>query len=230
MADQRSGDENKLTIYPCTIDKQGKVTENYSSEDSYTVTLNPSSYTQSKGISYNKSNIPGGVESDTKFNSVKPKTLNFQIIIDGTGVVPDQKKQDFDTQLERLNKVIYTYKGDKHEPNHVLVLWGELKFHGRLESMNIDYTLFDPAGKPLRAEISLSFVSFLTATEAALKKNRNSPDLSHLVTVNAGDTIGLLCQRIYGDAAYYPQVARVNNITNFRHLQPGTTIHFPPVR
>ena len=50
------------------------------------------------------------------------------------------------------------------------------------------------------------------------------------VTVNAGDRIDLLCQRIYGDAGYYPQVARVNNITNFRELEPGTTLHFPPVR
>jgi LysM repeat protein len=230
MADQAPVEENKLTIYPCTIDTQGKVTEEYRSKDSYTVTLNPANYKENKVIRYSRRKTLGGVDDDPAFSRIQSKTLDFQIVIDGTGVVPDQKNQDFETLLRRLNNVIYKYKGDKHEPNHVLVLWGELRFYGRLESMKIDYTLFDPAGKPLRAKVSLSFISFLTPKEAALKKKNSSSDLSHLITVKAGDTLWQLCHRIYGDAGYYQQVARYNNITNFRYLKPGTMLHFPPVR
>ena len=105
-----------------------------------------------------------------------------------------------------------------------------MKFFGRLESMSLDYTLFTHEGAPLRAEISLSFVSSKPGKEEALKTNKKSPDMTHIVTVKAGDTVPHLCYRIYGDSAYYKQVARFNNITNFRDIKPGVTLHFPPLR
>ncbi len=53
--------------------------------------------------------------------------------------------------------IVYKYDGSNHEPNHVRVLWGNLIFFGRLESMSVEYTLFKPGGEPLRAKIKLSF-------------------------------------------------------------------------
>ena len=96
--------------------------------------------------------------------------------------------------------------------------------------MTINYTLFAPGGTPLRAEVSMSFASSVTAKEEALRKNASSPDMTHIVTIKAGDTVPQLCNRIYGDGAYYLEVARINNITNFRDIKPGTTLNFPPLR
>jgi len=39
----------------------------------------------------------------------------------------------------------------------------------------------------------------------------------------------LMCQTIYDSPAYYLQVARFNNLVDFRNLEPGTEIIFPPV-
>jgi nucleoid-associated protein YgaU len=47
--------------------------------------------------------------------------------------------------------------------------------------------------------------------------------------VKAGDTLPLMTEEIYGDDKYYLEVARINNITSFRQLQPGTEIFFPPI-
>jgi nucleoid-associated protein YgaU len=69
----------------------------------------------------------------------------------------------------------------------------------------------------------------MSKEEESLKANRSSPDLSHTVEVQAGDTLPLLCHRIYKDAAYYPEVARANNIVDFRTLKPGLRLHFPPL-
>ena len=44
-----------------------------------------------------------------------------------------------------------------------------------------------------------------------------------------GDTLPLLCDRIYSDPSYYPDVARFNNLSDFRRLQPGQRLHFPPL-
>ena len=218
----------KLTISPCVIDPGGKVTVKESTK--FEVMLNPASYKQNESIAYNKKKAIGQVESDPNFSGINPKKLDFSIIIDGTGVVADASKDDVKTQIDQLNDIVYKYKGDNHEPNHVRLLWGSLIFFGRLESMTINYTLFAPGGTPLRAEVTLSFSSFLTAKEEALLTNKKSPDMTHVVTIKAGDTVPHLCYRIYGDGAYYMQVARINNITNFRDIKPGTTLHFPPLR
>ena len=220
----------KLTITPCTVDKKGNVSED--SGKKFEVMLNPASYKQNLSISYNQEKTLGQYESDQNFSAVNSQKLDFSIILDGTGVVatPKPDKPDVKSQIDQLCDVVYNYQSNKHEPNHLKVLWGSLIFYGRLESMAIDYTLFKPDGAPLRAEISLSFTSFTTGKEEALKANKNSPDMTHIVRFKAGDTIPHLCYQIYGEGAYYQQVARVNNITNFRSIKPGTILRFPPLR
>ena len=133
------------------------------------------------------------------------------------------------SQVAQLTKVVYRYVGEKHEPPHVRLLWGSLIFFGRLESMSTQYTLFKPSGEPLRAKVDLSFVGAMSKKEGELVSNRSSPDLSHRVLVREGDTLPLLCDRIYGDPGYYIDVARFNSLTDFRRLEPGRELRFPPL-
>ena len=86
------------------------------------------------------------------------------------------------------------------------------------------------SGEPLRAKIKLAFSGFMSKEEEALRANRSSPDLSHLIEVKAGDTLPMLCYRVYKDCSYYLEVAKVNDITNFRDIKPGSKLHFPPLR
>ncbi len=224
------GVKKKLKISPCTVDASGNITVDKGT--SFEVMLNPSSYKQSYSIVYNKKEAIGQLGSDTKFSGIKPETVNFEFVIDGTGVVelPIFSSSDVKTQVKELTDIVHKYDGKKHEPNHIQVLWGSLIFYGRLESMSVDYTLFKPSGKPLRAKIELTFSEFQSKEEEGLRANKSSPDLSHLIEVKAGDTLPLLCYRVYKDSSYYPEVAKINNITNFRDIKPGSKLHFPPLR
>jgi len=47
--------------------------------------------------------------------------------------------------------------------------------------------------------------------------------------VAPGDSLPLMCYRIYGDSRYYIQIAKFNRLNDFRNLQPGTRISFPPL-
>ena len=230
MGGMSAGAKKKLKISPCTVDDSGNVSVDDGS--SFEVMLNPSSYSHSYSISYNKKEAMGQLGSDTKFSGVKPEKVNFDIIIDGTGVVDlgDAEAPDVKQQVNALTDIVYKYDGGNHEPNHVRILWGSLIFFGRLESMSVEYTLFKPGGEPLRAKIKLAFSGFMSKEEEALRANRSSPDLSHLIEFKAGDTLPSLCYRVYKDCSYYLEVARVNDITNFRDIRPGTKLHFPPLR
>ena len=50
------------------------------------------------------------------------------------------------------------------------------------------------------------------------------------MTVQAGDTLPLLCHRIYGSSLFYRQVAAVNGLTDLRALAVGSRLLFPPLR
>ncbi len=228
MAGLSTGLKKKLKISPCTIDASGNVTVKDSA--SFEVMLNPSSYSRSYSIAYNKKEALGQLGSDSKFSGIKPETVSFDIVLDGTGVVKLIGASDVKSQVKDLTDILYKYDGSNHEPNHVRVLWGSLIMFGRLESMSAEYNLFKPSGEPLRAKVKLSFSGFMTKEEESLRANRSSPDLSHLIEVKAGDTLPLLCYRVYKDSSYYLEVAKVNDMTNFRDIKPGRKLHFPPLR
>jgi Contractile injection system tube protein len=201
--------------------------------ESFTVMMNPSEYSHSRGITYNKDKKQGQVGAENKFADFESERVNFSLVLDGTGVVPPAaagtKYKSVVQQMKDLNKVVYNYDGAKHQPNHVSIVWGTLLFFGRLQSLSTKYTLFSPVGEPLRARLELAFVSTMSEQEQVLAANASSPDLSHIVEVREGDTLPLLCQRIYGDSSYYPEVARINNLIEFRNLEPGGRLHFPPL-
>ena len=160
--------------------------------------------------------------------------MKFSLVIDGTGIVnlpiPGVGSPPVKDQIASLKKIAYQYEGTNHEPNVVQLQWGKFTFNGRLESMSVEYTLFKPNGSPLRAKVGLSFISYMSKAEQALRANTSSPDLTHRVEVQAGENLPLLCYRIYKDCSYYLDVAKFNNIDNFRDIKPGATISFPPLR
>ncbi len=226
----RSGKKDKLIISTCSVDSSGNI--KVDKNKSFTFMLNPSEYNHSYAIAYSRKEAIGQSGSDTRFGGVKPEKLNFNALIDCSGAVSgtDANTPDVKTQIKALKDIVYKYDGDKHEPSHVRVLWGSQIFFGRLESMAVDNTMFKPSGEPLRAKVQLGFIGFMSKEEEALRANRSSPDMSHLVEVKAGDTLPLLCYRVYKDSSYYLEVARINNMTDFRDIKSGSKLLFPPLR
>ncbi len=199
----------------------------------YTVMLNPGNVKHGTGIKYNAVKAQGKSAVEAKFSNMEEETLVFSLMMDGTGVVPSgtrrREPSDVSVQLRELKAVVYDYVGTQHEPSRVRVLWGNLIFFGRLSKLETEYTLFKPNGDPLRAKLTLSFIGTTSEEIAKLRANRSSPDLSHVVEVRDGDTLPLMCRRIYGDDAYYLDVARFNGLADLRRLKPGTTLQFPPL-
>ena len=220
-----------LTLTKLNVTQDGTVSLDRSKR--FTAVLNPSDYKHQRAIQYSQQEALGQIGSESKFSAIGPDKISFSLLLDGTGAVPPNSPsdafKDVATQIRELTEVVYQYDGNRHEPSHVRLLWGSFTMDARLESMSTNYSLFEPSGAPLRAKVELGFVSFVTKKEASLIANRSSPDLTHRVLVREGDTLPLLCQRIYGDARYYPQVARHNGLTQFRRLAAGSTLHFPPL-
>jgi len=224
----------KLTITPCTVSGQS-IQED--SSKAFAVMMNPLAYDHEHSIRYQSGAALGSSLPEQKFNAYRPEKVSFEINLDGTGVAQAEindgdgtEPDDAKTQVDKLKAVVYKYDGTKHEPNYVKLTWGNFSFLGRLDKLAVNYNLFKPTGEPLRAKVKMSFVGSTSPCEEALAANKTSPDLSHLIEVKAGDTLPLLCFRVYNDSAYYLEVARLNGLVNFRNLTPGARLRFPPLR
>ncbi len=211
-------------------------------EGEFKTLLNPENYTFKYKIEQNDEQPSGTSAAAPKFNKALPEDLEVEFVFDRTGVIVDYGKTGSDSKtfkdegrgviddIEQFKKVVFDYNGDEHKPNYLIISWGTLLFKGSLSEMDITFKLFKGDGTPLRAVAKAKFKGFVEDDLRVAMENNNSPDLSHVRIVMAGDTLPLMVNKIYGDPKYYLEVARVNKITNFRKLSVGQKILFPPIK
>lgn len=163
-----------------------------------------------------------------QFAGIGQAVLNLEFVIDATGIVPgvDSVRE----KIRELRATACDFEGDTHTAPYLRVVWGDLNFPCRFDSMSIDYNLFSPRGIPLRAKVTAQFTRHDAPDTQLFKARPSSPDLTHARVVRDGDTLPLLCEEIYREDRYYPQVARFNNLDNLVVLKPGTVLSLPPLR
>jgi hypothetical protein len=200
-------------------------------EGSLLVQVNPESYSQKIEIKYSDKQAQGTSGKQPKFTKIEPQKMDFELLYDRTGVINGAVAGELgvDEDIEALRKLIIEYKGESHRPRFVSIYWGTLHFDGCLESMDISYKLFNAQGAPLRAIVKTTFIGSIEEKKRVAKEDASSPDLTHIRTVTAGETLPLMCYNIYGDSRYYQEVARVNGLDNFRYLEAGLQLKFPPL-
>lgn len=177
---------------------------------------------------------------DPKFLGRDISTLDIKILIDGTGVSETGLLTGLGFSTESVAEKVKNFlkltmiPGEAtHEPSKLELNWGEVikEFPCNLKSVNINYTLFNRDGSPLRAELDCIFISSKdeNAEKAGDIITLSSPDLTHRKIVKEGDSLPALCTEIYGNSAYYLQIAEVNELDNFRALDVGMELFFPPI-
>jgi len=196
----------------------------------YALRINPAELSHSYSVSFNtKRPAQGAAGQTTKYSSHPPQTLSFSFYLDSTGAIPGISSVA--DEIKKFQDVAYRFKGDIHEPSYLTLVWGTtVNFRCRLTKLDIEYSLFAPNGTPLRAKLAVAFEQYLSPKRVVQEGDKNSPDLTHVRTVVAGDSLPLMCYRIYGDSKYYIEVATMNSLTDFRRLEPGSRITFPPLK
>ncbi|MBO9690449.1 LysM peptidoglycan-binding domain-containing protein [Chryseobacterium sp.] len=218
------------------------------SSSAFVALINPTGFSFTRKNEYNTKLEPGASEADPKYINASPQSLQLEFLFDGTGVTkanPGNKlinkikeglgkrnpfsKKAVEDQLAEFYVATGNYNGSIHKPYNVIIIWGEFEFKGVLTEFTIDYKLFNNDGTPLRAIGKATFAGAVSKELAARTVKTSSPDLTHKRTVQDGDTLPLMTERIYGDSKYYLEVARINGLINFRLLTPGQELFFPPL-
>ncbi len=204
--------------------------------EKFVAMFNPESYSLSYENVYSRAQGINTSGRTSQYAMSKPEKLNLKIILDGSGVstfgltnIIGRGYDDVYKRVQHFLELTSYMDGEIHEPKYLTLKWGDLLFKCRLSSVTVNYSLFNSSGIPLRAELDTSFFGDIETSERLKKDRKSSPDLTHFRVVGVHDRLPLMCEKIYGAAQYYVEVAKVNNLDDFRNLKPGQEIYFPPI-
>ena len=216
----------------------------------FTVLFNPESYSFRYENEYQRYQGINTAGRTAHYMLTRARTLSIKLIIDdssatsglasgtsstsfvrmGRNFIKRKTTKSIHDQVEEFLDIAARMDGDIHAPRYLKLEWGDLIFDCRLQSVDVNYTLFNRSGTAIRAELDVVFLEDLNPEKLAKLTNKNSPDLTHSRTVLSGDTLSVMSHRIYRDSTYYIRVAQANKINHFRKLRPGTTLNFPPIK
>lgn len=216
--------------------------ENFQNEtgDKFSVMYNPNTFSENFGTVYSPQRAIGGTADTQSFMGQPSNTVSFDFLFDGTGVSgvgsssidlnPDVGNvENVRKQIDAFMQIAQLYVGEEHRTNHLELSWGTFHFYGVMEKATVTYKLFHSSGAPLRASINATFKQTVSREEQAALARRTSPDLTHFKIVKEGETLPQIAKKTYGDSKYYLEIARVNNINNFRNLKAGQQLVLPPI-
>jgi len=195
----------------------------------YKALINPESYSVEIKYEFENGQGQGTTGGHQQFKIKLPEEMSFEFLFDNTGIIDGRPKTNIADDIEKFKKFLMDYDGNSHQPRFFKFVWGTDLFKGRCSALNINYKLFNPDGSPIRAVCKVSLKQATEEELRVIQQNDRSPDLTHYRIVQQGDLLPLMCYKIYGDPSYYLQVAQVNRLQNFRNLEVGSELFFPPI-
>lgn len=213
----------------------------------FKVLFNPTSYSISKSVvwetSASETDGPSRKSNVTlnapllQFGGGESRRLTLKLFFDVTDypVINGVKIKDVRKLTDKLVKLTLKERsGNKEQPPPVCrISWGEsssknldFPFVGVVESLTQDFTLFDSDGRPLRANLDVSFKEFLRPEE---DKRRNDPELTTRI-VKRGDTLSSIAAEMLGSSVHWRVIADANQLNNPRSLEIGMTLSIPKIR
>ncbi|GJM34473.1 MAG: hypothetical protein DHS20C18_34740 [Saprospiraceae bacterium] len=198
----------------------------------FDVPINPETYSRNVKLKYDKTQGLGSQGNNEEFLSTEPESIKFDFIFDNTGTVQGNilDGTPVNDQIEEFLKVTARLNNGRHCPYLLKIVWGDLVFSCQLNDVAINYTLFNPAGEPIRAKLSTTFNEYLHPVKRVQQEDKSSPDLTHLRMVKDEDNLQLMTYDIYNDTKLLLQIAKANGLTSPRLLQVGQELQFPPIQ
>jgi len=170
---------------------------------------------------------------EAQFKGASAPTLSLQLMFDTTQegkATPVTKYTEPLVLLTRKADVAGTSdKANDRRPEWVRFAWGKfVSFKSAVQSLNLNFTLFNADGVPLRATADLTLVRFLDDKKWP-KQNPTSgtpaPARDHVV--QPGETLDRVAHIYLADPGEWRTVAAANGIRDPFELRPGRRISIP---
>lgn len=104
--------------------------------------------------------------SHKKGMTILSTTLFFNTLYDLYQTSYEDVRKDI-RKLYPYTNTVEKNKNIVHAAQQIYFLWGSLAVAGTLSRMSVNYTMFSPDGKPVRAQVSISIEGFYVGEELA---------------------------------------------------------------
>jgi hypothetical protein len=193
--------------------------------------FNPYEYTVTKTNTYkeekkNRSDVPS-----FEFEKAGPQTLKLSLIFDTY-----EAGEDVSLKTNKLWKLMESKtrregnRDRKVPPPEVAFEWGVFRFVAVITNMTQKFTLFQPDGTPVRAQVEVTFTQHKDLNDYP-KQNPTSGggDIERVWRVVAGDRIDTIAFEVYGEAARWRAIAEYNQLDNPLELRAGQQLIIPSI-
>jgi hypothetical protein len=191
--------------------------------DPIRVMFNPKELTITTNMLYPEISVPGLRTPLLQFVRGEARTLEAELFLDQSN-----SGESLAEKLEEIRAFV-TIDGDLHAPPVCLFAWGDTGFQGVMTEFKERFSMFDEAGKVLRARVTIKMKAYEPANLQYTEINQQSPDRTKTRAIRAGDRYDLIAAEEYGDPALWPVLAAANGDERPRLLRPGRLIEIPPL-
>lgn len=194
------------------------------------VQFNPTEYTVEKGAQLAEIGIPGIDSPLLQFIRGQNQRLTLELFFDTTDGGMGEPAVDVRTLTGPFQELV-RIRPRLHAPPRVRFLWGSLSFKAVIESVRQQFTLFNPAGLPLRATLAVVFREYRTLEEQLAELNLQSSDHTRRHVARAGETLAQIAAALYDDPREWRRIADANAavLPDVRRVTPGTELLIPPI-
>jgi len=216
----------KIKITP--LDKDGNPVEG----KAFKVLFNPNAYTITKSVTWSGSSDRTLNAPPLTFGGGGSRQLTLNLFYDVTESVNGKVVKDVREETNKMVALSRIQKG-LDRPPAVVVSWGaapptnsDFPFTGVVHQLTQAFKLFTSDGKPVRADLTVSFTEYLEPKKDLLQTD---PEFTTRL-VKRGDTVSSIAAEAYQDPALWRIIAEANELDDPRQLQIGLRLAIPKLR
>jgi len=216
----------KIKITP--LDKDGNPVEG----KAFKVLFNPNAYTITKSVTWSGSSDRTLNAPPLTFGGGGSRQLTLNLFYDVTETVNGKVVKDVREETNKMVALTRIQKG-LDRPPAVVVSWGaapptnsDFPFTGVVHQLTQAFKLFTSDGKPVRADLTVSFTEYLEPKKDLLQTD---PEFTTRL-VKRGDTVSSIAAEAYQDPALWRIIAEANELDDPRQLQIGLRLAIPKLR
>jgi nucleoid-associated protein YgaU len=209
------------------------------------VQYNPTELSYDKSAQFAEIAIPGLDAPLQQFVRGQAEKLTLELFFDTTDQGMGAGATSVTTLTDRIYQLV-KIEPTRHAPPICTFVWNH-QFPGSslgtasgnqrrngftcvVESVKQKFTLFSPAGVPLRATLTVALREYKTLDEQLAQLNLSSPDRTHSHVIQRGETLSGIAGQLYRRPGEWRVIAEANNLEDPRRLTAGTFLTVPPIR
>jgi Contractile injection system tube protein len=179
--------------------------------------FNPESLRIQVGRATKKTGTVNGKDAEENLGTART-TYSFNLVIDGTGV-SGPKITSVKAEVDKFFAFsqIGAEKAGVRAVPFLELIWGDFYVQCQLDSVSINYTLFDPQGQPLRATLDCSF------SEMDYPKAIEPTTLEAQIGLQVGNSMLAVAAQHENGVARVVAIARKNGSDSIRGARSAST-------